>query len=90
MVRPDDGAVDHVGTSIPFHQFGQCLKHCLENTGLDPASISTKDAVPLAVFIRQMPPLRSCARHPQHAFEITPIVLSRGGIHAHFQQVEAD
>lgn len=77
MMCPDDGAVDHVGASIPLKQFGQSFQHCFEHTGLDPASISAEDAVPLAVFIRQMPPLRTRSRHPHHAFEIAPIVMSR-------------
>ncbi|OJY01941.1 MAG: hypothetical protein BGP07_02240 [Rhizobiales bacterium 63-22] len=77
MMCPDDGAVDHVGASIPLDQFGQSFQHCFEHAGLNPAPISAEDAVPLAIFIRQMPPLRSCARHPHHAFEITPIVLGR-------------
>jgi hypothetical protein len=77
MMRPDNCAVDHVGASIPLDQFSQSFEHCFEHTGLDPASISAEDAVPLAVFIRQVPPLRTLMRHPHHAFEIAPIVLSR-------------
>ena len=75
MVCSDDSAVDHVGASIPLDQFGQRLKHRLEHAGFDPASISAEDAVPLAVFIRQVSPLRPRARHPHHAFEIAPVVL---------------
>ncbi len=76
MMCPDNGAVDHVGASIPIDQFGQCFEHRLKHAGLDPASIPAEDAVPFAVFIRQVSPLRSSARHPYHAFEIAPIVLS--------------
>lgn len=78
MMCPDNGAIDHVGASIPLDQFNQSFKHCFEHTGLDPASISAEDAIPLAVFIRQVSPLRTRTRHhPHHAFEIAPIVLSR-------------
>lgn len=77
MMCPDNRAVDHVGASIALDQFGQGFEHCLEYASLDPASVTAEDAVPLAVFIRQMPPLRSRARHPHHAFEIAAIVLSR-------------
>jgi hypothetical protein len=75
MMCPDDGAVDHVGASIPFDEFGQSFEHRLEHAGLDPSSVTAEDAVPFAVFVRQMPPLRSGARHPHHALEIAPIVL---------------
>ena len=68
MMRPDNCAVDHVGASIPLDQFSQSFKHCFEHAGLDPASISAEDAVPFAVFIRQVSPLRSRTRHPHHAF----------------------
>jgi hypothetical protein len=77
MMCPDNGAIDHVGASIPLDQFGQRFEHSLEHTGLDPSPISAKDAVPFAVFVGQMPPLRSGARHPHHALEIPSIVLSR-------------
>ena len=77
MMCPDNCAVDHVGASIPLDHLCQRFEHCFEHTGLDPASISAEDAVPLAVFIRQVSPLRTRARHPHHAFEIAPIVLSR-------------
>ena len=77
MMCPDNGAVDHVGASITFDQFGQGFEHCLENARLDPAPVAAKDAVPLAIFVRQMSPLRARARHPHHAFEIAPVVLRR-------------
>ena len=76
MMCPDNGAVDHVGASIPFDEFGQSFEHRLEHAGSDPSSVTAEDAVPLAVFVRQMPPLRSRARHPHHAFKIPSIVLS--------------
>ncbi len=77
MVRPDDSAIDHVSASISLDQFGQRLEHRLEHASLDPTSISAEDAVPLAILIRQMSPLRARARHPHHAFEITSVVLRR-------------
>ena len=77
MVSPDNGAVDHVGTSIPLDQFRQRFEHRLEHADLDPASVAPEDAVPLAVFIRQVSPLCAGARHPHHAFEIAPVVVCR-------------
>jgi hypothetical protein len=76
MMCPDNGAVDHVGASIPLDHLGQRFEHRLEHAGLDPSPIAPENAVPLAVFVRQMPPLRSRARHPHHAFKIPSIVLS--------------
>ena len=77
MMRPDDGAVDHVGASVSLDHLGQGLKHRVEHPGRDPTPVAAEDAVPLAVFIRQVTPLRSRARHPHHAFEIAAIVLRR-------------
>jgi len=77
MMCPDNGAVDHVGASIPIGHPGQRFEHRFEHTGLDPASIAPEDAVPLAVFIRQVSPLCAGARHPHHAFEIASIILCR-------------
>jgi hypothetical protein len=65
------------GASIPLDQFGQRFEHRLEHISLDPSPVTAEDTVPFAVFVRQMPPLRSGARHPHHALEIPSIVLSR-------------
>jgi len=72
---PDNSAVDHVGASISLDHLRQRFEHRLEHAGFDPASVTAEDAVPLAVFVRQMSPLRSRARHPHHTFEIASIVL---------------
>ncbi len=77
MMCSDNGAVDHVGASIPFDQFGKGFEQCLEHAGLDPSSVTAKDAVPLAVFIGQVSPLRAGAGHPHHGLEIAPVVLRR-------------
>ena len=77
MMCPDYGAVDHVGASVPLDHLRQRFEHRFEHAGLDPPSIAAEDAVPLAVFIWQVSPLRTGARHPHHAFEIPSIVLSR-------------
>ena len=77
MMCPDNGAINHVGASLPLDHLCQRFEHRLEHPSLDPASISAEDAVPFAVFVRQMSPLRSRARHPHHALEIAPIVLGR-------------
>ena len=86
MMCPDNGAVDHVGASIPFDHLRQRFEHRFEHAGLDPAPISAEDTVPLAVFVRQVSPLRSGARHPHHAFEIASIVLSRAATAASFRR----
>jgi len=52
MMCSDDGAVDHVGASVPFDQFRQSFEHRLEHAGLDPSSVTAEDAVPFAVFVR--------------------------------------
>lgn len=76
-MRPDDGAVDHVGSSVSGHQFGKGFQHGVEHAGLDPAPIPAKNAVPLAVCVRKISPLRSRPRDPQHALEIPPVILAR-------------
>ncbi|MEN5279347.1 hypothetical protein ABE527_20740 [Brucella sp. TWI432] len=77
MMHSDNCAVDHVGASIPLDHISQSFQHFFEHAGLNPAPIVAEDAVPFAVFIRQVPPLRSRARYPHHAFEIAPVVLGR-------------
>lgn len=77
MMCPDHRAVDHVGGCMPPRQFGQCLEHGIEHTGRDPSSITSEHAVPLAILIRQMSPLRAGPRDPHHAFKIGTIILRR-------------
>jgi hypothetical protein len=74
---PDNGAVDHVGAPIPLDHLPQRFEHRLEHASLNPALVTAKDAVPLAVFIGQVSPLCARARHPHHALEIAPVVLGR-------------
>ena len=62
---------------MPPRQFGQCLEHGIEHTGRDPSSITSEHAVPLAILIRQMSPLRAGPRDPHHAFKIGTIILRR-------------
>jgi hypothetical protein len=77
MVGPHNSAVDHVGASISLDQLGQGFEHRVEHARLNPSPISPEDAVPFTVFVGKMPPLRTGARHPHHALEITSVVLSR-------------
>jgi hypothetical protein len=77
MMCPDHGAIDHVGGAIATRHFRQRFEHCIEHAGLDPSSVASKHAVPLAIFVRQVPPLRTRPRHPHHTFEIQPVVLGR-------------
>ena len=77
MVCPDNGAVDHVGATIAFHRTGQCLQHGIEHTRRHPATVAAEHAVPLAIFVRQVSPLRAGPRDPHHAFKIGTIILRR-------------
>lgn len=77
MMCPDNGAIDHVGGGIAFHHLGERFEQRIEHPRRDPSSVSAEDAVPLAIFIRQMTPLRPGSGHPHHAFEIALIILRR-------------
>jgi hypothetical protein len=77
MMCPDNSAIDHVGGGIAFHHLGERFEHRIEHRRRDPSPVSAEDAVPLAIFIGQMTPLRPGPGHPHHAFEIAPIVLRR-------------
>lgn len=77
MVRPDDRAVDHVCGAIPTRHLGQGLQHRVEHPGQGPAPVAPEDAVPLPIFIGQMPPLRTRPGDPHHPFKIGPIITSR-------------
>lgn len=75
MVCPDYGVFDHVGRAVALDKLGKRLKQRLEYPGLHLTAISSKHAVPLPVLVRKMPPLRACPSHPEHAFEVPPIVV---------------
>jgi hypothetical protein len=77
MMCPDNGAIDHVSGRIATRQFRQRFEHCIEHASLNPSSVAAKNAVPFAIFIGQMPPLRTRPRHPHHAFVVTPVILRR-------------
>lgn len=77
MMCPDHGTIDHIGSAIPTRHFRQGFEHRIENPGFHPSSVAPEHAVPLAIFIRKMPPLRTCPSHPHHAFKIEPIVPGR-------------
>jgi len=67
MLCPDHGAIDHVGGDVAPCQFGQILEHGIENAGRASSSIASKNAVPVVILVRQMPPLRTV-----RAIHITP------------------
>ena len=77
MMCPDHGAIDHVGGCVAPRQFRQRLQHGIEHAGRNPSSIAPENAVPLAILVRQMPPLRTGPGNPHHALEIAAIILCR-------------
>lgn len=85
MMCPDDGAIDHVGSHVSLHHFRQRFEHRIEHAGFDPSSVAAKDAVPLAIFVGQVPPLRARPRHPHHAFVVKPVILRRSAPPASFR-----
>jgi hypothetical protein len=77
MMCPDYGAVDHVGGCVSSSQFRQCFEHRIKHAGFDPSSIATEHAVPFAIFVGQMPPLRARPRHPHHTLIVETVILRR-------------
>ena len=75
MMCPDHRAVDHVGSAIAACHFRQGFEHRVEHPGLHPSAVAPEHAVPLAIFIGKVTPLRACPGHPHHAFKIQPVVL---------------
>lgn len=76
-MRPDNGAVDHVGAAISLDQFRQRFEHGIEHAGFDPSSVAAEDAVPLAIVVGKMSPLRARPRQPHHALKVAAVVLCR-------------
>jgi hypothetical protein len=76
MMCPDHRAVDHVGSAIAACHFRQGFEHRVEHPGLHPSAVAPEHAVPLAIFIGKVTPLRACPGHPHHAFKIQPVVMS--------------
>lgn len=77
MMCPDYGAVDHVRSGVPLYHFRQRFEYRVEHPRRHPSPITPKHAVPLAIFIGKVPPLRPCPSNPHHAFEIQPVILRR-------------
>jgi hypothetical protein len=77
MMCPDNGAIDHVSGRIATRQFRQRFEHCIEHASLNPSSVAAEDAVPFAIIIGKMSPLRARPRHPHHTLKIEPVVLRR-------------
>ena len=76
-MRADNGSIDHVGVGVSLDHLGQCFEHGIENAYFDPSSIAAEYAVPLAVFVGQVAPLRTRPDHPHHVLEKTPVVMAR-------------
>lgn len=74
MTGPDYSSIDHVHTGIPLDESGEGIQNGSEHTRHDPATIPPEHDVPLAVFIRQMPPLRAYSRHPHDALQVGSVV----------------
>ncbi len=74
---PDHCAIDHVGCRVSSSHFRQRFEHCVEHTSLDPSSVAAEHAVPFAIFVGQMPPLRARPRHPHHTLIVEPVILRR-------------
>jgi hypothetical protein len=77
MMCPDHRAIDHVGGGVAPRQLGQRLEHRIEHAGRDPSSIAPEDAVPLAMLIGKMLPLRAGPGDPRHALEVAAVILRR-------------
>ena len=75
MMRPDHGAIDHVGGAIATCHFRESFEHRIEHPGFHPSSVAPEHAVPFALFIGKVAPLGTCPRHPHHAFKIESVVL---------------
>ncbi|EAU40989.1 hypothetical protein FP2506_14534 [Fulvimarina pelagi HTCC2506] len=70
-----DSGIDHVGRSLSIRHLRQRFEHRIEQAGFEPKAITPEDAVPFAVFIGQMPPLRPGPGKPPHAFEETAVIV---------------
>jgi hypothetical protein len=88
MMCPDHGAIDHVGGCIPPRQLGQRLEHGIEHAGRNPSPVAPEHAVPFAIFVRQMPPLRTGPGDPHHTFEIGAVILCRSAATSAFRRQE--
>ena len=86
MMCPNHSAIDHVGGGIAPCQLGQRLEHGIEHARRDPSSIAPEDAVPLAILVRQVSPLRAGSRDPHHAFKIGTVILCRAAASPPFRR----
>lgn len=71
-MRPDRGAIDHVGAGVALHRLGEHLQHSIENAGFDPPAAPAEHAVLLAILFRQLTPLRAIHNMPSKYGRLSP------------------
>ena len=69
MMRPDDGAVDHLHAVRDVFGGAQCFQEKLPNPRDRPTSELSVDRPPLAEVIRKVPPLRTGTGDPEDAIQ---------------------
>ena len=74
MVRPDDGAIDHLQAGIAATTVVQGIKDQLPQAGLRPAPELTINTRPFAEIIRQIPPRNPGAGNPEYAIQHKTVV----------------
>lgn len=68
----DEDRIDH--HVLVFRVFDQPGKDLLPDTFLGPTAAAFMGGLPLAVAFRQIVPVGSAAKHPQHAVEKLPVI----------------
>lgn len=75
MVRPDDGAVDHLEHVGLAAAVGERLQQHVPDAGGGPAPELAVDRVPLPEFLGQVTPRRAGSGDPEDAVQRAPVVL---------------
>jgi hypothetical protein len=77
MMRPNDGAVDHLNLAGSRATVVESIENQVPQACQRPAPELAIDARPFAELLRQVPPLRSSARNPEYPVQHKPMVRRR-------------
>jgi hypothetical protein len=74
VVRPDDGAVDHLQSVCSASAIGEGLQQHVPDTTFGPTPELPPDGVPVAEFFWQIAPGRASAGNPKDRIQHTAMV----------------
>ena len=79
-MSPNDGAIHN--QALHIRVIDEVLVHFVPDVPVTPAGKALVDAIPVAIFLRQLAPLSAGAQDPVDAFDESPTISFFSGINA--------